>query len=159
MDGTRSDVHAERQRHDQHAPAVTDPQRTFVRGWDTLGLMSFSGEDLAALTAAEEVRIETQAPGGPVHRTIIWIAVEGDEVYIRSVRGPRGRWFREAQANPAIAIQVNGRRLPATAIPATDPASIERASKALARKYALDPALRTMLIPETLDTTLRVEPA
>jgi hypothetical protein len=141
------------------APAVTVPQRTFVRGWDTLALMSFSGQDLAALTAAEEVRIETQAPDGPVHRTIIWIAVEGDEVYIRSVRGPRGRWFREAQANPAIAIHVNGRRLPATAIPATDPASIERASNALARKYALDPAIRTMLTPETLDTTLRVEPA
>ena len=120
--------------------------------------MSFSDADLAALDRAEEVRVETQAPGGPVHRTIIWIVVDDGEVFIRSVRGTRGRWFREAQANPAIAVDVDGRRLSATAIPADDPASIERASEALRRKYAADPALRTMLVPETLPTTLRVEP-
>jgi hypothetical protein len=121
--------------------------------------MSFAAEDLALLESAEEVQVETQAPGGPVHRTIIWIVVDGDETFIRSVRGERGRWYREAKANPAIAIHVDGRRLPATAIPATDPASIERTSNALARKYGRDPALRSMLIPENLDTTLRVEPA
>lgn len=121
--------------------------------------MSFAPEDLALLESAEEVQVETQAPGGPVHRTIIWIVVDGEETFIRSVKGERGRWYREAKANPAIAIHVDGRRLPATAIPATDPASIERTSNALARKYRRDPALRTMLIPEVLDTTLRVEPA
>lgn len=120
--------------------------------------MSFPTEDLAAIDRAEEVRVETQAPGGPVHRTIIWVVVDDDEVFIRSVRGERGRWFREAQANPAIALHLDGRRLSATAIPADDPDSIERASQALRRKYARDPALRTMLVPDTLPTTLRVEP-
>lgn len=121
--------------------------------------MSFSPEDLAELDAAEEVRVETQKPGGPVHRTIIWIVVDDDDAFIRSVRGAGGRWFRESQANPAIAIHVNGRRLPATAIPATDPDSVERCSAALRRKYGDDPALRTMVAPKTLETTLRVEPA
>lgn len=121
--------------------------------------MSFAPEDLAELEAAEEVRVETQKPDGPVHRTIVWIVVDDDDVFVRSVRGPAGRWFREAEANPAIAIHVNGRRLPATAIPATDPDSIERCSNAFRRKYASDPALRTMLVPKTLETTLRVEPA
>lgn len=121
--------------------------------------MSFSDEDLAALDRAEEVRVETQAPGGPVHRTIIWIVVDDGEVFIRSVRGERGRWYREAKANPAIAIHVDGKRLAATAIPATDPDSIERTSNAIKRKYAADPALRTMIVPAVLPTTLRVEPA
>jgi hypothetical protein len=121
--------------------------------------MSFSPEDLALLEGAEEVQVETQAPGGPVHRTIIWIVIDDHEAFIRSVNGGKARWFREAEANPAIAIHVNGRRLPATAIPATDPASIERTSNALSRKYAADPALRTMLVPGILHTTLRVEPA
>jgi hypothetical protein len=121
--------------------------------------MSFSEEELAAIARAEEVRVETQPPDGPVHRTIIWIVVDDGEVFIRSVRGERGRWYREAKANPAIAIHVDGKRLAATAIPATDPDSIERTSNAIKRKYAADPALRTMIVPAVLPTTLRVEPA
>jgi hypothetical protein len=120
--------------------------------------VSFPDEDLALLARTEEVRIETQAPNGPPHRTIIWIVVDGEDVFVRSVRGARGRWYREAVANPAVGILVDRRRLAATAIAATDPASIERASEALRRKYARDPALRTMLAPGTLDTTLRLEP-
>jgi hypothetical protein len=120
--------------------------------------VSFSTEDLALLDRAEEVRIETQAPGGPIHRTIIWVVVDGEDVFVRSVRGERGRWYREAVANPAVGIHVEGRRLAATAIDATDPASIERVSEALRRKYERDPALRTMLVPDILDTTLRLEP-
>ena len=55
--------------------------------------MSFSGEDLSAIDAAEEVRIETQAPGGDIHRTIIWIMVDDGEVFVRSVNGEDGRWY------------------------------------------------------------------
>ena len=97
--------------------------------------MSFAEDDLARIRDAEEVEIETQAPDGPVHRTIIWIVVDGDDAFVRSVRGTNGRWFRESTANPAIAIHVDGRRVPATAIPATDPDSIDRINRALTAKY------------------------
>ncbi len=110
------------------------------------------------MDAAQEVKIETQAPDGPVHRTIIWIVADGGEVFIRSYRGPTARWFRESQANPAVAVHVGGRRIPSTAIPATDPDSIERASAALRRKYAGDPGLNGMVASENLPTTLRLEP-
>jgi hypothetical protein len=122
--------------------------------------MSFSGEDLAAIDAAEEVRIETQAPGGDVHRTIIWVMVDDGEVFVRSVNGEDGRWYREAKANPAVAIHVDGKRLPATAIAADDPDSIERVSAALEVKYANHGAsLRSMLQAHNSATTLRLEPA
>jgi hypothetical protein len=122
--------------------------------------VSFSGEDLAAIDAAEEVRIETQAPGAAAHRTIIWIVVDDGEVFVRSVNGDDGRWYQEAKANPAVAIHVNDERLPATAIPADDPDSVDRVSAALNRKYARHGAsLRSMLQPKTLPTTLRLEPA
>jgi hypothetical protein len=122
--------------------------------------MSFSTDDLERLAAAEEVEIETQAPGGPVHRTVIWVVVDGDEAFIRSYRGHTARWYVEALANPAVAIHVDGRRLPATAIPATDPDAIERTSAALKVKYAHDPSsLATMLEPAMLDANLRLEPA
>jgi hypothetical protein len=120
--------------------------------------MSFATDDLGRIANAVEVEIETQAPDGPVHRTIIWIVVDGDDAFIRSYRGPTARWYREAQANPAVALHVTGRRLAATAIPATDPESIELASAALRRKYAADPGLRGMVAAENLPTTLRIEP-
>ena len=121
--------------------------------------MSFASDDLARIAQAEEIEIETQAPDAPVHRTRIWIVVDGEDVFVRSVRGETGRWYREATANPAVAIHVDGRRLPATAIPATDPDSIERTSAALREKYDRIPGLRPMLKPDVLDATLRLEPA
>ena len=121
--------------------------------------MSFASDDLDRIGRAEEIEIETQAPDAPIHRTTIWIVVDGEEVFVRSVRGRTARWYREATANPAVAIHVDGRRLPATAIPATDPDSIERTSAALRVKYDRIPGLRPMLKPDVLDATLRLEPA
>ena len=121
--------------------------------------MSFAREDLALLGQTAEVEIETQAPVGPAHRTVVWIAVDGDDVFVRSYRGASARWYREVVANPGVAIHVAGRRLTATATSAADPESVERVSRALVRKYAGDPAVRAMVAPETLPTTLRLLPA
>jgi|SRR5919108_5822719 hypothetical protein len=121
--------------------------------------MSFSDDDRALLERIEEVEIETQAPDGPAHRTVIWVVVDGEETFIRSYRGETARWYQEALANPAVAVHADGRRLPATAIPASDPDSIDRASSGFLHKYVGDPAVGTMVRPETLQTTLRLEPA
>ena len=121
--------------------------------------MSFAEDDLARIRAAEEVEIETQAPDGPAHRAIIWVVVDGDDTFVRSVMGTRGRWFREASANPAVAIHVDGRRIPATAIPATDPDSIDRINDALTAKYTGIEGYDSMFAPENLATNLRLEPA
>ena len=122
-------------------------------------LVSFAEDDLALIRAAEEIEIETQAPDGPARRTIIWIMVEGDDTFVRSVMGARGRWFREATANPAVAVHVDGRRIAATAIPADDPDSIDRINRALAAKYTGIEGYDSMLEPDALPTNFRLEPA
>lgn len=121
--------------------------------------MAFDADTLAALEVAREVRIVTRAPDGPVHRTIVWIVVDEGRAFIRSHRGPNARWYREALANPAVGLAIGKREIPATAIPADDPDSIERASAALLAKYAGDPSARSMVREEILGTTLRLEPA
>lgn len=120
--------------------------------------MGFSADELDLLDRTDEVEIETTAGDGDVHRTIIWAVVDDGEVFIRSYRGPRARWYREALEHPAVAIGIADRRLPAQAIPATDASSIERTSTALLRKYANDPAAKAMVRPEVLDLTLRLDP-
>jgi hypothetical protein len=133
-------------------------QRTSGRASATLTAMSFEPADLARLAAAEEVEIETQAPDGPVHRTIIWIVVADDDVLVRSVKGEAGRWFKEAKANPAVAIHADGRRLQATAIPATDPDSIDRINAALTAKYTGIEGYDSMFEPTNLSANFRLEP-
>lgn len=126
---------------------------------DTLPGMSFKRPELALLEGAEEVDIETQPPSGSAHRATIWIVVDGDAAYVRSVRGKEGRWYKELGANPAGALHVDGRRIPVTAVPATDPDSVERFNAALRRKYLGVSGYDSMLEPETFETTLRLEPA
>ena len=119
--------------------------------------MGFSKDELDLIDRTEEVEIETSGASGDVHRTIIWAVVDDGAVFVRSYRGPNARWYREALSNPAVALHVDGRRLHARAVPALDPASIERTSAGLLRKYPADPATTRMVRPEVLDLTFRLE--
>jgi hypothetical protein len=123
--------------------------------------MSAFGADVAAeLRTARTVTIETSAGAdAPVHRTIIWIvADESGRAFVRSVRGRRGRWYRELVANPSGAVIVGGHRLPVRAVPA-DEAGIETCSRLLREKHSSAGAsLTSMLQDEILDTTLELEP-
>jgi hypothetical protein len=123
---------------------------------------SFDPETLQTLDRAYEIDMETsRGEGAPVHRVTIWIVVDGDTTYVRSVRGPAGRWYRELSANPKGAIHVGGQRIPIEAEPATDAESVSRVSDALRRKYEQrwPGPLAGMLREEVVPTTMRVKPA
>jgi hypothetical protein len=108
---------------------------------------------------AGEVDIETRRPDGRPVRTIIWVVVDGGQVYVRSVLGEKGKWYRRLQAVPEGALHVGGKAVEVRALPVDDSAEIERVSAALRRKYARQAAsLARMLEPATLPTTLRLEP-
>jgi len=119
--------------------------------------MGYSQDELDLIDRTEEIEIETSAGDGDVHRTIIWAVVDGDSVFVRSYRGANARWYREAVTNPSVALHVDGRRLPTTAVPAPDPDSIERTSAGFVRKYRGDPATPRMHRTEVLDLTFRLE--
>jgi hypothetical protein len=110
------------------------------------------------LETVAEVDIETTKGGdAPVHRTIIWIVVEDGEVYVRSLRGEDGRWYRELMANPDSALHVEGEAVPVHAVRADDPESVARASAGFRRKYAGSPYLDSMIRDEIAPTTVRLE--
>jgi hypothetical protein len=124
--------------------------------------MTFPRSVLDVWDTTAEIEIETSAgPGARVHRTTIWIVVDGDDAFVRSVRGPEGRWWRELSANPAGAVHARGERTPVVASPAADASSIERVTAALKRKYEKrwPGPTASMLQPNTLETTLRLSPA
>jgi hypothetical protein len=121
--------------------------------------VTFQDTDLARIAAAEEIEIETRSAEGQAHRTIIWAVVTDGVIRVRSVNGPGARWYREATADPNVAIHLDGQRWPARAISATGPDDVEACNEGLRQKYAHDGSLRAMLAPTILDTTLRLEPA
>jgi hypothetical protein len=118
----------------------------------------FPSDVLSAIAEHEEVEIET---GG--RRTIIWIVVEGSDVYVRSVRGERGRWYQDLLADPKATIHFRGRPkitpVAVRAVSASDPESVSACSRALELKYARHgSSLKSMLRPDTLPTTVRLDP-
>ena len=121
--------------------------------------MRFEPGDLALLADTEEIQIETASADGSAHRTIIWVMVDGDDAFIRSVRGRDARWFREATADGHVVVHAAGRALPATVEPAADADSIRRTDEALTRKYTGIEGYPEMLEPAIADTTLRLTPS
>ena len=124
--------------------------------------MSFEPETLALWNRTPEIEIETTRGGtAAVHRTVIWIVVDGNTAYVRSVRGPAGRWYRELSANPHGAVHANGRRVAVDAEPATDSGTVARVSDLLREKYnsRWPGPTASMLREETLPTTLRLTAA
>jgi hypothetical protein len=123
---------------------------------------SFAPDTLRLIDEAREVRIETRRDeDAPAHRTTIWVVTVDGAVFVRSVRGGEGRWYREVSANPAAALHVGGDRIPVRAVPVTDEAKIGAVSEAYREKYGRTSpgSTRAMVQPETLPTTLRLEPA
>jgi len=118
--------------------------------------MGFDAEVLDQLRTTEEVRIHT---GMALDKSvIIWVVVADNDVFIRSVRGPKGRWYKTASAEGQATLEVGDRRIRVRVTAATDDASVERASREFLAKYSPSPYAPMMARPEVLETTLRLEP-
>jgi hypothetical protein len=115
---------------------------------------------LDQLRTVEEIEIETRsAADRPASRVIIWVVVVDDDDFVRSVRGPAGRWYRNLVANPSGAIVTDERAHPVRAVSVVDSPTISAVSREFLRKYASSPHVSPMVREDVLATTLRLEPA
>ena len=123
-------------------------------------MSGFSEVALEKLDETKEVDVETRSADGKLHSVIIWIVVVDGVPYVRSVRGPRGRWFRELMARKEGAIKVGRGRYPVRPVLVKDEATNELVSQAIRTKYRTSKAsVAAMVRPEVLATTARLEPA
>jgi hypothetical protein len=119
-------------------------------------MATFDKDTLKRLHDQQEVAIRTAKH--PKTSVTIWVVAPGNDVYVRSVRGIKGRWYNDLVRGGDATLEVAGRRVSVGAIPVADADSIERASKEYLRKYRTSPYAQTMVKAETLPTTLRLEP-
>src|SRR5712691_3395059 len=96
-------------------------------------MTNFDADTLRDLRDLKEVRIRTGKH--PESAVVIWVVAADDDVFVRSFRGTKGRWYRDLAAGGPATLEFAGRRLRVQAIPANDPAAIERASRAYLDKY------------------------
>ena len=92
----------------------------------------------------------------PKTAVVIWIVVADDEVFVRSWRGARGRWYRDLAAGGPAALEFAGRRLEVQAIPASDATSLARASAEFLRKYQPSSHAREMVRSEPGESRLEL---
>lgn len=119
-------------------------------------MAQFDSDTLRQLREAREVAIRTDKH--PDSAVTIWVVVADGEVFVRSVSGTKGRWYRDLAAGGPATLELAGRRLAVQAAPVADPAALDRASREYLRKYRPSPYAEAMVKPEILATTLRLEP-
>ena len=120
-------------------------------------MAKFDAETLRELHDLREVAIRTEKH--PAAAVVIWVVVPDDEVFVRSVRGSKGRWYRDlATGGSAATLEFAGRRLAVQALPVSDADPIARASREYLRKYQTSPYAQSIVRAEVLPTTLRLEP-
>ncbi len=119
-------------------------------------MAKFDAEIMRELRDCREVAIRTEKHAE--NAVVIWVVVADDEVFVRSVRGNKGRWYRDLATGGSATLEFAGRRLPVQALPAADTDAITRASRDYLRKYQPSPYAQSMVRAEVLPTTLRPEP-
>src|SRR6188472_3442279 len=88
-------------------------------------MANFDADTLYELRHLQEVAIRTEKH--PKSAVVIWVAVVEDEVFVRSVRGTKGRWYKDLAVGGPATLEFADRGLAVLAIPASDPAAVGRA--------------------------------
>lgn len=114
--------------------------------------------DMAAIEADGELRVSAHRPDGTLRDPrFVWHVVVNNSVYIRSVRGDAGGWYRGVQLTRTGIVDVAGIRAEVTFTPdTTHDDDIDRAYHA---KYGHGSPVQSITSPRARATTLRVEPA
>jgi hypothetical protein len=120
-------------------------------------MAGFEKATLEWLRNNKEVTLRTARH--PDTNVIIWVVVAADDaVYVRSVKGVQGRWYRDLASDGRATLQVSGQTIPVQAIEATDDASVAQTSEAFREKYRRSSYVGSIVRAEVLSTTLRLEP-
>ena len=100
-------------------------------------MAKFDADILRDLRDLREVSIRTEKHLDSA--VVIWVVVADDEVFVRSVRGSKGRWYRDLATGGSATLEFAGQRLAVQADPVSDDNSIARASREYLRKYETIP--------------------
>jgi hypothetical protein len=114
-------------------------------------------DDLAAIDGDGELHVAARRPDGTLHTPrIVWHVVVDGHLFIRSVRGEDGAWYRGVRRTGTGEIDAGGVRADVTFTP--DDARDAAIDLAYHAKYGDGSAVTSITSPTATATTLRVDP-
>ena len=121
-------------------------------------MSAWTKDELSRIGGAEEVDVAAVTRDGSVrNRVTIWVVRHGDDLYVRSVRGRDGAWFRAVQKSKDGRIWAGRAEydIRFEEADATINDEVDAAYRSKYRRYA-GRILNSVLTPEARSTTLKL---
>jgi len=120
-------------------------------------MKAWTEAELDAIDRADELRVAGERADGSLRKlVVVWQVRVGDDVYIRSVRGPSGGWYRGVRDQDRGRIESGGvTKDVAFERDSSHDAEIDAAYRA---KYGRGSSVDAITTPTAKETTLRVSP-
>jgi hypothetical protein len=124
-------------------------------------MTTWTSDELNKIGTAEELRIATLRADGTLRKPVtIWVVRLGDDLYVRSVYGRTGAWFRGAQVRHEGHIRAGGIDKDVAFVEEPDPdlnIQIDDAYRTKYRRYAAS-IISTIVSPEARSATIELVP-
>ena len=123
-------------------------------------MSAWTSGELERIASADELEIAAVRRDGTLRMPVtVWVVRLGDDLYVRSVKGPTGAWFRGTQARHEGRIQAGGVDRDVTFVEADTALGdeVDRAYRTKYRRYAAN-IVNSVLTPGARSATLRVVP-
>jgi hypothetical protein len=123
-------------------------------------MTAWKSDELGKIGAAEEVQIASLRRDGTLRKPVtVWAIRHGDDLYVRSVRGRTGHWFRGTQERHEGRIRAGGVQQDVTFVDADHDIDdeVDAAYRAKYRRYA-GSILNSVLTLEARSTTTKLVP-
>lgn len=123
-------------------------------------MTAWRDEKLAKLGAAEEVQIASIRRDGTLGKPVtVWAVRQGDDLYVRSVKGRDGKWYRDTQERHEGQIRARGVQHDVTFVDAAADVhdAVDAAYRTKYRRYA-GSILNSVLTAEARASTTRLVP-
>jgi hypothetical protein len=125
-------------------------------------MTAWTSDELTKIGAAEELQIASERRDGTLRNPVtIWVVRHGDDLYVRSVKGRTGPWFRGTQTRHEGHVQAGGVEKDVTFVDADpDPQArdqIDAVYRTKYRRYAAN-IINSVLSPQARSATIKLVP-
>ncbi|MFI7361463.1 DUF2255 family protein [Streptomyces sp. NPDC050149] len=122
-------------------------------------MTTWNDSDLRNIGAAEELDLESERGDGTLRDPVtMWVVRAGDRLYVRSVKGVDGPWFRATRSRQRGRVKAGGVRASVT-LHVADPDEYADVDAAYREKYGRYTSIvEHVLTDRARASTLRLEP-